>query len=269
MPRKTKRQKQINSVVKQRKLTPIQNVVIGDDDDSQSIFLQDDVNDLIDDDEIDDVYDLIDAWRGELDLEYVKVQSFLKWIPVANESIPGRAPHSGDSQRSQFRNKAKQCLLSVAAKEHSTVLTNFFAPPTQTNSYDDADCDNDANAMSYVECLASLKKLNLASISANVKFDNSSNYEHLQYLVIQRYYIILTTTNYGKMKASRQASLLLKLEISEYLCRCIRRWAQHYSIHSRLEIRRQGNHTKTFLPNESVRVCLSWSESNVSYWRTI
>jgi hypothetical protein len=199
----------------------------------------------------------------------------LRWTQNADLSL--RAPYRGDSRSTSFRKlaAAKEEAEAIAhsmqrdaaegRKQTSLASYGFVPVPKDASDMDDdrADArprtrrtreqdyeeDNFDGVLSVDECLALLEESGKASVSSNRKFNIQSNYEHLRFLAIHRYFTLLKDTDdiepMGKMEASRQATLIFSCVTKDYLSRCIRVWADYYSLHRELPKRKQGTHAKT------------------------
>jgi hypothetical protein len=203
----------------------------------------------------------------------------LRWRQNADLQL--RAPYRGDSRSTLFRKQvaAKEEAEAASCSKHRDVeerrkqsqLTSFgftFLPKDEPDGEDDStghalpqaaaargtrerdyDDDDFDGVLSIDECITLLEESGNASVSSNRKLNINSNYDHLRYLAIYRYFVLLKGTDtsepIGKMEASRQASLFFSCVPKDYLSRCIRVWADYYSLNRELPIRKQGAHAKT------------------------
>ncbi len=108
--------------------------------------------------------------------------------------------------------------------------------------------------MSDSACLLKLDSSKVASVSSNAKFNIHSNFDHLRYLSIRRYFHYIVNEGLGKMEASRRACLVIVADPRDYLSRCIRVWASYFAANGTLPAKNQGKHVKHFSPihNEDV-----------------
>ena len=169
-------------------------------------------------------------WMEEVDEDIASnaVPIFLKWSNQAMKHLPGKCPYTSESRTTKWR-RANEAAKRIASAHGTLPITQFFnrGPPTPVaNDYDDGDSHI---AMTLMQCLDKLSTDHVARTSSNKKYDIVSNYDHLRYLSIQRYFLLIKDNNLGKMEASRQACLIMSSRPRDYLSRCIRVWATEYA----------------------------------------
>jgi len=137
-------------------------------------------------------------------------------------------------------------LLAESAK-NTKPITSFFqqSPAVASTIPEDFYDDLDAPEMSFQECIDKLTEEKCATVSSNGKYDKVTNYEHLRFLSIQRFFT-LRLDGVGKMEASSQACLIMSSTPKDYLSRCIRTWADNYASCGELPGKIQGKHMKPF-----------------------
>ena len=122
------------------------------------------------------------------------------------------------------------------------------APPAAVAECDYADdlSENEDNVgpRSDAECLERLDRDNVASTSCNVKFDSDTNYDHLRFLCVRRFFEHRCEGD-GKMVASMKAAEIMRRVPTAHLGLRIRQWASEYSISGSLPEIMQGKHAKS------------------------
>ena len=211
---------------------------VKDDDSDDSVSGSESDEFKIDDDAWKSFVDFDVVHKNVLDLVDCSDEPQLHWIHGADAKF--RALHNGSCPRTQRRKRAELSSLVESARGTSKISA-FFTSSKATENYDDV--EPTATSMTVEECLVNIEATKVASVSSNKKFNNSSNYDHLRYLSIQRYFQLLSIGK-GKMEASAQACSFFGIERRDYLSQCIRRWAFYYMENGTLEIKRQGHHAK-------------------------
>ena len=201
----------------------------------------------------------------------------LSWSPDAGRNL--RGPYRGDSKSTirrrrvaaeeEAESREKEAAGDKAAHRKQTKMSAFFAPVEQAPSPDAADAvaaaaggaanvssslehdyeDSTPDVLSVDECLEQIESTQLALFSANKKYNVNTNYDHLRFLMVYRYFTLRcgndTAEPLGKMEASLQASAIVPpFTPRDYLSRCIRVWADYYALCQELPPRRQGAHAK-------------------------
>ena len=205
-------------------------------------------------------------WTASVDATYVN----LLWSKEAEENLPGKASYSGSSTRTERRvRKADFDFKQTAAFKNTPSVNTFFpiaidtpepvpvaaipdfigpqlppqlhgVQPVVENNYE---CAHVPGGMTVRQCLRKLIVDNLATTSSNKKFDKHSNYDHLRYHAIKRYYEALVD-GCGKMEASQRGCLAFCSNPKDYLSRCIRQWADVFMQTGLLPLKFQGCHIK-------------------------
>ena len=132
--------------------------------------------------------------------------------------------NTGLSRATQYRKKAKidgltqsahnmgwqpmSAYFKAAADPNTPVV---FPQTVRPNLYD----SNPASTISTSECMRLLDQGHMATVSCNKKFDTGSNYDHLRYLSIRRYYGYIAE-GLGKMEASANACLIIDGEVHPF-----------------------------------------------------
>ena len=125
----------------------------------------------------------------------------LRWSTAADKKF--RSAYSGESERNKRRKKANNLSLFESARGTPSITSFLNRPPlAQNRDYDDP--QDSPLLMQVSDCLKKLEEDNVANISSNKKFEKSSNYDHLRYLSIKRYFLL----GKGKMAASAEACLI-------------------------------------------------------------
>ena len=127
-----------------------------------------------------------------------------------------KATYTGDSRTSLWRKEKDDKLTKDVAEKHSQPLKNFFAAAgihstVTPNLYASARVQCSTTrvstttfplALSIDECIINLEKDKLASTSSNKKDIVSSQFHHLQYMTIYRYFLLQQQQpQLGKMEA--------------------------------------------------------------------
>ena len=197
-------------------------------------------------------------WETFVEVEHVK----LEWSKDAK--LPGKSAYTGESSRSKRRGQKEQREFEkTSAFTNTPSIASMFpiaidvpvhvssaaavaeepvvSPAVSAeNNYDTttAPC-----GMTILQCLRKLENDHHGTESSNKDFNTCSNYDHLRYHAIKRYYLYLQE-GLGKMQSSTLACLAITSTPRDYLSRCIRLWAEVYMLTGLLPLKFQGCHIK-------------------------
>ena len=212
-----------------------------------------------------------DEWLNDLLVVDGEVDVELSWVDGAGAGL--RAPHTGDSRATSFRHRKErrdEAAVSLAndkfAGRKQIKLDSFFKPLSALSAaaasigdthsqiaarrcpYDRDYDDAGSGVLTIDECIEELERSRSVSVSSNRKYNIDSNYDHLRYLMMYRYFLLRRGVGWaepmGKMEASRTATLIASPVEKDYLSRCIRVWGDYFSLTKEIPVRRQGCHVK-------------------------
>ncbi|CAB4473775.1 unnamed protein product [Rhizophagus irregularis] len=282
MPRKTKRQLQVNKIPRKKgryisRETEIEAVEGEKWIDNENInewaegeIVEDQIEDEINND-----------WTKDLE-EFEKVgkkliTEVLCWHEKATGSI--RAAYNGTSRTTVWRNTKKKEELAHDAKGMRTLDTLFRSTEKSTNmplpqslkpqslspspflSFETTPNSSLISDEITRNLYIRLDEINQqCTVTKNVKMNkNVFTYDYLRHLSIRRY-IQLLLDGRGKMDASNQIAQTVWNK-GDYIARCIRKWGDHFIKTGELLIHHQGKHTKleSLLNDEDFKEeCQAW-----------